>query len=334
MYNLRYHLLTIVGIFLALAVGLVLGVALGRSDAVDTTTDSLVSSLQRSFDSLERDNGALQARAQSAESLSDAELAAWARGRLAGARVLVLADDGSLAASDEVRRAVGQAGGEASVASLALPDDASALADGLRDVVDGLPSDRAGLARALGAALASEWLAAPSDAGADAVADACPLTARLREEGVLQLYAPLAEVASCRAVVDVALEGDGAEPVALVVAEAYARAGLPAVATQEGASGKALVEAAWGRGVSGQGGLGTTGGSFGLLWLLTGGMPGAYGVDGRDPWPSASRDAGSSSSSSTRDASGSSDGVTSSARADVPSSGGLSAADSSAGAQR
>ena len=308
MYDLRYHILTIVGIFLALVIGLVLGVALGRSNAADVTTDTLVSTLRESFDALQDENDALAARADASDALSEDMLQAWSSGRLAGQRVLVLAG-GDVQAEQAACRALMQAGADTATVRLRVPQDASALADAVADadVLDGVSQDASELAEAVGTALADEWARAASAAqeGEDAVWDACPLTRALRQAGALVLDDPLAQVVACTCVVDVAHADEAAEPLSLAVAGTYAKAGFASVAAQVGSANPGLVSVAWGRGVSGTGGVETTSGRFSLVWLLSGAMPGAYGVDGHDPWPSRVRSQAQSAASSA-DASASS----------------------------
>lgn len=306
MYDLRYHILTIVGIFLALAIGLVLGLALGRSGAADVTTDSLVRTLQESFDALQEENDSLQAQASSSESLSEDMLDAWAQGRLSGVRALVLAG-GASEAEQAALRALEDAGARAEVVTLRMPREAGALGS-LAALVgaDGADADADALARSLGDALCAEWRSAAC-ADEAAAEQACPLTRALREVGVLVLEAPLSDVVACTHVVDVAIADASAEPLSLAVAAAYAQAGCASVSAQTQDASAGLVQAAWGRGVSGVGGVETTSGRFGLTWLLSGAAPGAYGVDGCDPWPTRARS--DAAGSSAADASAASDSL-------------------------
>jgi hypothetical protein len=72
-YGFRYHLITVIAIFLALTIGLLLGASLGRSGSADAPTDSMVSSLQQSFDAITQENGRT--------SCASGRAAAW-RGRM------------------------------------------------------------------------------------------------------------------------------------------------------------------------------------------------------------------------------------------------------------
>ena len=306
MYDLRYHILTIVGIFLALAIGLVLGLALGRSGAADVTTDSLVRTLQESFDALQEENDSLQAQASSSEDLSEDMLDAWAQGRLSGVRALVLAG-GAPEAEQAALRALEDAGARAEAVTLRMPREAGALGS-LAALVGADGADADALARSLGDALCAEWRSAAACADEAVVEEACPLTRALREAGALVLEAPLSDVVACTHVVDVAIADASAEPLSLAVAAAYAQAGCASVSAQTQDAPAGLVQAAWGRGVSGVGGVETTSGRFGLTWLLSGAAPGAYGVDGCDPWPTRARS--DAAGSSAADASAASDSLT------------------------
>ena len=60
MYNLRYHIASLVAVFLALAIGIVLGGLVVRQGVFDTQQRALVSSLQSEFNSIKKQNTALK----------------------------------------------------------------------------------------------------------------------------------------------------------------------------------------------------------------------------------------------------------------------------------
>ena len=328
MYNLRYHIVTVTAIFVALAIGLLLGVAIGRSNAVQATTDSLVSGLRDSLDVLQDENDALSAQAREAGQLNDALVGAWTSGRLAERDALVLGDAGSAECVARVTNVLGAAGATVHAVTLALPDtDDSSYADvraGLSGLLPGdMPEGRAELADMLGEALAAEWGAtagrdgsshagsevsdaastqlgdrsaqAASGAGESQISDGAtfPLTDYLRSCGVLATSSSDAELASCSLVVDVAVERDGAAPLSLALTAALTERGVPAVATQLSDSEASLVQDAWAHGVSGMAAVDEAAGAYGVVALLSGAVPGAYGVEGRDPWPSVPDDVAS-----------------------------------------
>ncbi|MDR2491859.1 MAG: copper transporter [Coriobacteriales bacterium] len=90
MYNFRYHLSTIVAIFISLAVGLVLGAAIAGSDLVRNTSNDLVDSLVTRFDELSQENKQLQSRLDDESMLATDYIVQWADKRLDGRTVVVL----------------------------------------------------------------------------------------------------------------------------------------------------------------------------------------------------------------------------------------------------
>ncbi len=190
MYGFRYHLITVIAIFLALTIGLLLGASLGRSGSADAPTDSMVSSLQQSFDAITQENGRLSDSLEVATSFNDDLLREWARGRLEGQDVVVLTNGQSSDAAAAVEDAVALAGGTTVGVELALPDQSdegfASLVEDLSaaglDVSADTTSDE--LVDAVAKALAQEWAQAgetartavqsgsPDASGADSSGDA------------------------------------------------------------------------------------------------------------------------------------------------------------------
>ena len=90
MYNFRYHLVTIVSIFISLLIGLLLGAAIAGSDLVQGATSEMVRYLQQYFDSLNEENDTLKARITEELALSDELYEAWADKRLDGRTIVIL----------------------------------------------------------------------------------------------------------------------------------------------------------------------------------------------------------------------------------------------------
>ena len=60
MYNLRYHIASLVAVFLALAIGLILGTVVGERGTLDKQQTTLVTSLQKDFTLLRTENADLK----------------------------------------------------------------------------------------------------------------------------------------------------------------------------------------------------------------------------------------------------------------------------------
>ncbi|MDR1014083.1 MAG: copper transporter [Coriobacteriales bacterium] len=113
MYNFRYHLITIISIFAALAIGLLLGVAITGSDLVRDASNELADSLSDQFDDLRKTNEELTANLQLKASLSNQLLGDWQQERLKGRTILILAREeaGGTALTRELSGLVTQSGG-------------------------------------------------------------------------------------------------------------------------------------------------------------------------------------------------------------------------------
>lgn len=179
MYNLRYHIVTVTAIFVALAVGLLLGVAIGRSNAAQTTTDSLVDGLKASLNALQDDRDALEEDLATSELLNETLVGAWVQGRLMGQHALVLGDVDDGACVTQVTNLLAEAGATVRTVTLRLPEQGEDAYEDLREELVGVlaevPQGRDELAEALGEALAQEWRAA-REALAEAGAPASAMT--------------------------------------------------------------------------------------------------------------------------------------------------------------
>ena len=91
MYNYRYHLITVIAIFAALAIGLLLGVAITGSSLVQDTSNNFVSSLLDEFDTLKQANNQLTDSLASEQRVSSLLFDEWRGGRLNGRTVVLLA---------------------------------------------------------------------------------------------------------------------------------------------------------------------------------------------------------------------------------------------------
>lgn len=96
MINFRYHVVSIVAVFLALAIGIVLGSTGLRGDAIDLLT-SANSSLTHDLHSSEAQNRALQQQVTADEAFAQADEARLLDGLLTGQRVVLVAAPGASA---------------------------------------------------------------------------------------------------------------------------------------------------------------------------------------------------------------------------------------------
>lgn len=166
MFDFRYHTLSLVAVFLALGIGILLGATLGDSLVSEANRD-LRSSLRGDVLNARRNAQDAQTQLQRRDQLIARTAPVLTSDRLRGRRVVLVAY-GSLPGNVEsaVRQAVGMAGGDLnSVATLQLPPDAQTVPAAVSDfapVIGGrysdpkaAASDLGGLGTELGDAVAS-----------------------------------------------------------------------------------------------------------------------------------------------------------------------------------
>lgn len=111
MFNIRYHIASLVSVFLALAVGLFLGAAIVDQGAVEESGAALVKGLREEFDALRADNSRLEAELADSDAFGTYLLGEWAYGRLSTTDVLVVTGTGGNPVETDLRAALESAGG-------------------------------------------------------------------------------------------------------------------------------------------------------------------------------------------------------------------------------
>lgn len=175
MYTWRYHLLTLVAVFLALGLGLLVGIGLSDSGVVETGNAGLVSDIQRDLDNLSQINNELNRSASQNQRYQDDTLPFLVSGQLQGQRYAVVAAG---TVGDQVLRdlgsAINSAGGQVvSTTRLNSRSDAAATLERLRATTQGDPSfsglDLSTLPTLLGQQLAADIGAAGGTSLLDAL---------------------------------------------------------------------------------------------------------------------------------------------------------------------
>lgn len=121
MYNIRYHIASLVSVFLALAIGLFLGAAIVDQGAVEQSGAALVKSLREEFDTLRTENSALTAKADQSQKFEEYLVGEWSRDRLAGKTVLAVVGPDTGDALDQLVASVESAGGSVAILSIDEP---------------------------------------------------------------------------------------------------------------------------------------------------------------------------------------------------------------------
>ncbi len=167
MFDFRYHALSLAAVFIALVVGLLLGVAIGDKELVSSAQRDLRSSLRADVRKADSERDAANARLREQEQFADAAFPILTRGQLRGRKIglVLLGDDDD--APDLVRKALEPAGADLSLVAVVRENiELRALADrsqGLRyaniaadpTLLDDL-GKRAGIQMVLGGKLVGE----------------------------------------------------------------------------------------------------------------------------------------------------------------------------------
>lgn len=268
MYNLRYHLASLVAVFLALALGLVLGGIVGQSGLVSRQRTALVQGLRSDFKKLSTQNADLQTQLTLQQQLSNSLVDQRLSGKLATSTVLLISNTGQVNAVNSAADAVKAAGGDVVVVRLSKPG--FGLSDpAVARAVSALMGPAAGkdVAASVASSLAAEWT---TDGPR-------PLTDVLRSHGVIDGAEPATGTVGTAAVV-LAGFNNHADPGSVALGRALADRHLWVVAAQEYGSANGMAQAAAAKGISAMDTLGTLPGRYTLVMLLSGSAEGFYGV--------------------------------------------------------
>jgi hypothetical protein len=267
MYNLRYHIASLVAVFLALAIGLVLGGLVVRQGVFDQQQRALVSSLQSEFNRIKKQNTSLKSSLALENAYATQMTDTWTAGRLDGRTVVIVTSGASSEGADAAAKAVKSAGGNAAIATMAKPGFglsqsvvASAAASALGSATVTPTTEE--VARQL----AAEWSGAST---AHTLTDALVATGQLKLSG-------LSASTVATMAVDTAAFDHNPDPAALELAQAYGAAGMFALGAEAVDGNTGVAAAAAARKLSAFDTLGTNAGRYTLVALLTGAQQGYY----------------------------------------------------------
>lgn len=267
MYNLRYHIASLVGVFLALALGLILGGLVVERGGMQSQEDSLIEGLQREFSSLRRENADLTEQNELMSAFSKDVVDTWAPGRLEGKTYVLVSAAGRSDGLAAVTEAIESAGGTVAVAT--MTETRFGLDDrAVRSEVTSLASNPDDVEASVVASLAAEWTGG---------SDTWTMTEALSEAGVLSLKG-FDERPVFAGLVDLAARANKPDEHGLALAEAFAVTGGVAVAGQTTSAGNGVAAAGAERGLGALDTLGTEVGRYTLISLLSGAKSGYYGL--------------------------------------------------------
>jgi hypothetical protein len=279
-YNLRYHIASLVAVFLALAVGLLLGTIVVERGVISKTQTATVQGLQKDFDQIRADSAAVAKQNGSLTTFATQAAPKLVDQTLAGRTVLVIASAETADTVADVTEDVKAAGGTTAIATftgvgLSLSDPS---VDAAAEKALGIPSGSIDQTTVV-SALAREW-STPGDPRV--------LTKALVASGALKVTG-LASNSSVNGTVVTATFSGTPDPAAFTLAAAMTdglRAAAGAESTKRTDGTAAAAKAA---GLSGVDNVDTPLGEVSLAWVLSGRATGLFGVgdtvDGAFPSP-------------------------------------------------
>jgi hypothetical protein len=267
MYNLRYHIASLVSVFLALALGLVLGGLIVQRGTFGSGTEGLIEGLQQEFISLREANDALENENEQLTALTTAFVDGWVAERLSGETVVLVTGAGRQDGLEAARDAVESAGGTAAIVTVLVPGfglEDPEKRSAVETMVAGSDDAETGIATSL----AAEWASADQDR---------PITDGLVELGILSIEG-LPEQSGAGGMLVIAAPEGQSDSAAIALAREFQNLELPSAAAQTPQTDTGVAAAAYEEGVSAFDTLGTEIGRYTAVSLLTGGEPGFYGT--------------------------------------------------------
>ena len=266
MYNLRYHIASLISVFLALALGLILGGLIVGTGEIDDQGNALVDSLRKEFTALREENALVKAEQERTEALSSAMVTAYVEGKLGGRTVVLITGAGRTDGEKAAQRAIEDAGGKVALVRLMHPqlglDDPTT-----RSEVATLAGESDRPLESLATSLAIEWFSKDSDR---------PLTKQLSKLGIIDVSG-LETKNAAAGVIDLAAFEKRPDAAGIAIAAWAHDANVPAAGAQAPDGEEAVAAAAAARGISAFDTLGTQIGRYTAVALMYGAEPGNYG---------------------------------------------------------
>lgn len=271
MYNLRYHVASLVAAFLFLSVGLVLGTIVAERGTLDAQRDTLISGLRDQFEKLSTENSTLTTENKDQASFIDDTLPLLLAGQLENQYVVVISNTGRADGVSLVSDAITRAGGTPVVVTargprMGLSDpEISQVATGFVEVS---PEDEDTYLEAVAKAIAQEWTTPGSERG---LTNALLAAEAFTVEGEWPSGVPAA------AIVTLAAWEGAPDTAALAIARSMSLTGLPAAGVEMSSQHTGVAVAATEQGLSAVEDAGTPEGDFSLVFVLAGKASGHFG---------------------------------------------------------
>jgi len=267
MYNLRYHIASLVGVFLALALGLVLGGLVVQRGTISRQQTALVEGLRGEFATLRSGNAALTEENEILGAFAEDMSREWVADRLVGKNVIVLTGTGrndGLAAATE---AIESAGGTPVVITMSAPE-LSLNDSAVRSRLASGSEFSSQLLASVTTSLAAEWTQPLQER---------PVTEALVAAGALNVEGFDPGMAAW-GLVDIGSQGKVPDVGGIALAQAFQRVKAKVVVGESASLQTGLAAAAAQKELPAFDTLGTAVGRYTLVALMTGAESGLYGT--------------------------------------------------------
>jgi hypothetical protein len=268
MYNLRYHIASLVAVFVALAVGLLLGSIVSEAGVISSQRTALVSGLQAEFDALRSEAKTLSATNDTLSAFTSEAVPGIVSGVLADRTVIVIASPDDADTAARASEAIRLAGGNVALATFTGPrfslDDESVAAAVAKDL--GVTAASIDTTQVMDA-LAAEWSTGGSSR---------PVTKVLIASGGLKLEG-LAATATVSGTAVTAVYDGTPDPWAIRLAGALTNSARFAVGVDTRTHVGGSAQAAKTAGLSGVDDVDTPLGQVAFAWVLSGRTSGLFG---------------------------------------------------------
>ncbi|MBI5230986.1 MAG: copper transporter [Coriobacteriales bacterium] len=278
MYNLRYHIASLVAVFLALALGLVLGGVVVDRGTLDAQRAALVNSLRSDFRRLTAENTTLKRDLALQKQFADASSSAFVKDRLDGKRVVIVSNTGRSDSLEAARSVIEEAGGGVGLVTVQQPGlglETEAVRKALSS--DGTTDAPVPDAGSVVTSLAAEWATG---------AEARPVTDALIEGEAIHIEG-LDKGAAADGMVLVASVDDKPDAVLVQLGSAFQKEDQPTIGAETLSQRNGVSGATAEAGLGAVNAVDTASGKWALVEMLAGGGLGFYGVgpDVDGPFP-------------------------------------------------
>ncbi|MDO9556792.1 MAG: copper transporter [Coriobacteriia bacterium] len=278
MYNLRYHIASLVAVFLALSIGLLLGTVVVERGVLTNQGTQIVKDLQKEFDDLRKDNADLRAGLERDRLFAADAVPKLLTGALEGQTVLVVTNSGRADGLTATVEAIEQAGARALVITAESPGfgvdelDPEALAAALSassgEETTVSASTTSDSIFAVAEALAREWTTEDENR---------PVTELLVSAGQIGMESVDGTVTIAGMAV-LASWNDTADAVGMALASRLAERGIPVIGVEAASHVSGVAQAATAAGLSAVDDVTSPQGAVSLVWVLSGRATGYFGV--------------------------------------------------------